>query len=419
MALSAKLGLFDAFSIGLGAIIGAGIFVVTGVAAGVAGPGLMLSLIIAAVVSAFTAMSFAELARRVPKDGGGYEFAHEMISPLGGFISGWLWLSSNVITGAVVALGFASYLAIFIPLPVNLIAAAACIVVTIVNYLGMKDSALLNDILVVFKVIVLAAFFVIGALFVKPSNFAPFLPKGTIGVMEGAALVFFAYAGFGRVAMVSEEVRDPQRTVPKAILLSLVISALIYFAVSFVAIGIIGTPALAGSGSPLADAAASANSALANGIALAALAATLSVLLTTVLGMSRISYAMARNHDFPRALMAVHKKRGTPYVSILLLGSLMTIMALFSNLLLAAVLSNFASIIYYLLVNVSAFRMKEPLYSRAFPVLGMVTCLALLPFLGIQAWEYGAIILVVGIIAFYVLRWVLARRSVKPFKPIR
>ncbi|MDD1743497.1 MAG: amino acid permease, partial [Methanomassiliicoccales archaeon] len=158
MELKRSLGLFDAFTIGLGAIIGAGIFVVAGVAAGLAGPSLLLSLLIAFLVSAFTAVSFVHLASFIPREGGGYEYAHEMISPFGGFISGWMWLLSNVVTGAAVAIGFGSYLAVLIPLPVNLIAALACVGITAINYWGISESARLNNILVVFKLFVLFLF---------------------------------------------------------------------------------------------------------------------------------------------------------------------------------------------------------------------------------------------------------------------
>lgn len=158
MELKKTFGLFDALAIGIGAIIGAGIFVVTGVAAGLAGPALLLSLIISASISAFTALSFAELAAFIPKEGGVYEFAHELISPFAGFIAGWLWLLANVVVGAVVALGFASYLALFIPFPINInvVAAGACLAITLINYLGAWESGLVNDILVVIKILILA-----------------------------------------------------------------------------------------------------------------------------------------------------------------------------------------------------------------------------------------------------------------------
>jgi basic amino acid/polyamine antiporter, APA family len=407
MELRRALTLFDAFAIGLGAIIGAGIFVVTGVAANMAGPALMLSLVIGAVVSAFTALSFAELAMRIPKEGGGYEFAHQLVSPFGGFVSGWMWLMSNVLSGTAVAIGFASYLAVFIPLPVNIVAAAACLGVMAVNLWGIKESTTLNDLLVVFKVGVLMVFVAIGVMLVHPENFVPFAPNGYWGVMQGAAIIFFAYSGFGRIAMVSEEVIDPKRTVPKAIFLALITSTIIYMLVAGVSVGMIGYQGLAGSASPLSTAAALESPLLSKFVGIAAIAATLSVLLTTLLGMSRLSFAMSRNGDLPKALTKLNPRTRTPVVAIVLFGGLMAIFCLFSNILFAAALSNFGSLLYYALVNASAMKMPRPSYPRVIPVLGLVSCLALMLFLGLDAWLFGALGLVVVVVLFLTRnRWV-------------
>ena len=257
MGLKRTLGLFDALNIGIGAIIGGGIFIVTGIAAGLAGPALLFSLLIAAGISAFTALSFAELAAFIPKEGGGYEFAHELISPFAGFISGWLWLLSNVVVGAVVSLGFASYLSLFIPLPVNLVAGSACLAITLINYLGARELGSANNALVVLKLLILAFFVAFGIGAVKPGNFSPFMTNGEVGVMKGAAIIFFAYSGFARITLISEEVKNPRKIIPLAIILALGISTVIYMLVSFTAIGLVGYEGLAVSGSPLADAARS------------------------------------------------------------------------------------------------------------------------------------------------------------------
>ena len=403
--LRRSLGLFDAFAIGVGAIVGAGIFVVIGVSASLSGPALLVSLLIGALVSALTAMSFAELATRIPKEGGGYEFAHELVSPLGGFVSGWMWLISNIASGAAVAIGLAGYLALFIPLPINALAALACIGVTGLNLWGLKGSARFNDALVMFKVGVLVLFVVSGLFLIDLGNFSPFAPNGALGVMEGAALIFFAFSGFGRVAMLSEEVKDPQRTVPKAILLSLVASTVIYLLVAATAIGLIGTDALGASDSPLTEAALVEGQFMGRLMTVAALAATLSVLLTTLLGVSRISFAMARNGDLPARLVAVHPRTGSPYIAVLAFGALMTLLSLSSSILFAAAVSNFASLIYYALVNWSAIRMKAPLYARAFPWLGLATCLFLMVFLDRNAWLLGTASLV-AILGWY---WISKR----------
>ncbi len=399
------LGLFDAFAIGIGAIIGSGIFVVTGVAASMAGPALLVSLIIGALISAFTALSFAELAEFIPKEGGGYEFAHELISPFAGFISGWLWILSNVVTGVVVSLGFASYLSLFIPFPVNvnLIAALACLGVTLINYLGARDSSLINDFLVIIKLLILAFFVVFGLGAVKLENFSPFIPNGGIGIMQGATLIFFAYSGFARITLVSEEVRDPKKNIPLAILLALGISTVVYMLVSFTAVGLVGYKALASSGSPLADAASSVGKNLAYFVSVGALVATLSVLLTTLLGLSRISFAMAREHDLPQ-LFTKLDKRVTPYYTVLVFGFIMTILSLFTNLLQAIALANFGSLLYYLITNYAAFKLEERVYPRIIPALGIITCIALLLFLSKEAWIIGCIVLLAGVAFYYLMK---------------
>jgi APA family basic amino acid/polyamine antiporter len=402
--LKKTVGLFDAFAIGLGAIIGAGIFVVLGVASGVAGPALIFSLIIGAVVSAFTAISFAELAAFMPLEGGGYEFAHALVSPFAGFVSGWMWLFANLVSGAVVAIGFASYLAIVIPLPVNLMAGVACLAIVWVNYAGVKDSARVNDVLVVVKVVILIFFVIIGMFGLASANFTPFAPHGIGGIMEGAALIFFAYAGFSRVTMISEEVEDPKRTIPKAIILALVVSTVIYLAVSVVAIGLVGSASLASSGSPIAVAAQQESAAAAILVAVAALAATLSVLLTTLLGLSRIGLAMARNGDLPKIFARLHPRRSTPYISILVFGGIMTLFALFSDILVAAAISNFGALVYYALADVAAMRLKNPTYSRVFPPIGFITCAMLLFFLDPIAWLLGGAVLAACTIYYFMFR---------------
>ncbi len=403
--LKRTLGLFDAFAIGIGAIIGSGIFVVTGIAAGLAGPALLISLIIGALISGFTALSFAELAEAIPKEGGGYEFARELISPFAGFISGWLWILSNVVTGVVVALGFASYLVLFLPFPVNvnLIAALACLVVTFINYLGARDSSLVNDILVVIKLLILALFVILGLGFVKAGNFSPFMPTGEIGIMQGATLIFFAYSGFARVTLISEEVKEPKKNIPRAIILALVVSTVVYMLVSFTAIGLVGYKELASSGSPLADAAKSVSANLTYFVSIGALVATFSVLLTTLLGLSRISFAMSSESDLPRFFSRLDE-RSTPYYTVLVFGFTMAILATFSNLLQAIALANFGSLLYYLLANYAALKLEKRVYPRIIPVLGIITCMVLLVFLTWDAWIRGCIVLFAGCVYYYLMK---------------
>jgi len=405
VVLKKTFSLFDAFNIGIGAIIGAGIFVVTGIGASLAGPALLLSLLISAGIAAFTALSFAELSVRIPKEGGGYEFAHELISPFAGFITGWLWLISNVVVGAVVSLGFAHYFALFFQIPIHVTAVIACILITTINYLGAKDLEVVNNFLVVFKLFILVGFVVFGIQAINAENItSSFLPHGSIGVLQGAAFMFFAFAGFARITVIGEEVQNPKKTIPRAIILALVISTIVYILVSYTAIGLVGYLGLANSGSPLADAARLEGNAMMLLITLGALAATFSVLLTTLLGTSRVSYAMARNHDLPQFFVKLHPRRNVPYVAILIFGTVMTLFAAFTDLTSAVAISNFASLFYYAIANFAAMKIKKPSYPRIVPIIGLFSCILLLFFLTPIAWIIGAVSLGLGIVYYYSIK---------------
>jgi APA family basic amino acid/polyamine antiporter len=405
MALKKAFGLFDAFNIGIGAIIGAGIFVVTGIGASLAGPALLISLLISAGIAAFTALSFAELSMLIPKEGGGYEFAHELISPFAGFITGWIWLLSNVVVGAVVGLGFAHYFALFVPINVHVTAVVACIFITTINYLGARDLEIVNNILVVFKLFVLACFIVFGITAINQSNItSSFLPHGGIGVLQGAAFMFFAFAGFARITVIGEEVKDPKKTIPRAILLALGVSTLVYLLVSYTAIGLVGYQGIANSGSPLADAAYVEGITVVLLISLGALAATFSVLLTTLLGISRVSFAMARNKDLPGFFNKLHPQRSIPYISILIFGSIMTLFAAFTDLTSAVAISNFASLFYYAIANYAALKVNKSRYPKVIPIIGLITCVFLLFFLTPAAWIIGSLTLAVGVVYYLVIK---------------
>ena len=400
--LKKTFGLFDAFNIGIGAIIGAGIFVVTGIGAALAGPALLLSLLISAGIAAFTALSFAELSMLIPKEGGGYEFAHELISPFAGFMTGWIWLLSNVVVGAVVSLGFAHYFALFFPIPIQITAVVACVIIITINYLGAKDLEIVNNALVVFKIFILACFIVFGITALNLEHItSPFLPNGGIGVLQGAAFMFFAFAGFARITIIAEEVKDPKKTIPRAILLALAVSTIIYLLVSYTAIGLVGYQGLANSGSPLAEAAREEGNTMVLLVSLGALAATFSVLLTTLLGTSRVSYAMARNKDLPRIFNTLHPTRNIPYISILFFGIIMTLFAAFTDLTSAVAITNFASLFYYAIANYAALKIDNPRYPRIIPIIGLLTCMLLLFFLTPTAWIIGCLSLVVGLLYYF------------------
>ncbi|MDH5482152.1 MAG: amino acid permease [Candidatus Bathyarchaeota archaeon] len=401
-----SLSLFDATAISVGAIIGAGIFIVTGIAAGFAGSALIISMFIAAVIALFTALSLAELTAWQPREGSIYEYTYQLISPFAGFLVGWMWILSNTFTGAAVSLGFAYYLTALFPiLPANWIAAILCIAFTALNFFGVRQSALLNNILVAAKLLILAFFAIYGVWHINTANFASFAPFET-GVFYGAFYIFFAYGGFARVAVIAEEIKDPKHNVPRAIILSLAISTIVYILVGIVAVGLVGAQQLAQSNSPLKDAISQTGTGAAVYIvSLGGLLATASVLLTSILGVSRMAYAMARRKDLPQALGALHKKYYTPYNSLWIIGVLMTLLVLFIDLTRVVAISTFALLFYYTLANVSALRMKTEnrKYPRVVPAIGAATCLALLIFAlfaSLQSWIIGVASLLIGAVYY-------------------
>jgi APA family basic amino acid/polyamine antiporter len=401
-SLKRSLSLLDATAISVGAIIGGGIFVVTGIVAGLAGSALVVSMVLAAAIAFFTALSYAELAAWQPVEGSVYEYARQVISPFSGFLTGWMFMVANTFTGAAVSLGFAYYLTAEFPgLPANVVAAVLCLAFTALNFFGARESARLNTLLVAAKLLILGFFVVFGALNANPANFAPFEPFNA-GVFYGAFFIFFAYTGFGRVAVVAEEVKDAQRNVPKALLLALAVSTIIYVLVGIVAVGLVGSATLADSNSPLAAAISAAGSPLAvQVVAFGGLLATASVLLTAILGVSRMAYSMARRKDVPQALAKLHGKFSTPYYSIWAVGILMALLVLFFDLTGVVVVSTFGALFYYAVTNAAALKLKteKRRYHKLFPTVGLGTCILLLAFIlfaATQAWIIGVICLTAG-----------------------
>jgi APA family basic amino acid/polyamine antiporter len=407
-SLKPRLSLLDAAAINIGAIIGAGIFVVTGIVAGLAGSALVVSLLFAAIVSLFTALSFAELSSALPKEGGSYEFAYELVSPFAGFTAGWMWLISNIFVGPALALGFSQYLVTLLPeMPVKPAAIIITAVFALVNILGAKSSATINNVLVGAKLLILGFFIALGSLHMSSGNLKPFSPFEP-GVLYGAYFVFFAFTGFARVTLLSEEVQDAQKNVPRSIMLALLISTIVYLAVGFVAVGLVGAEKLKDSASPLATAISIIGTGITSQVvSVGGLIATASVLLTTILGVSRLGYAMAQKNELPRVFGTLHRKFETPYVAILVSSLLMMLLVFVSTLSQVVAVSTFASLVYYGIGNLSAMRLnpKRRLYPRVVPLFGVISCAVFLLFVLFKSpeiWLIGIIILALGAV-YYIL----------------
>jgi APA family basic amino acid/polyamine antiporter len=404
--LKRSIGLWSAVAINVGAIIGGGIFVVTGIVAGLAGSALIISMIIAGIIAFFTALGFAELTAWKPMEGSVYAYSKELISPFAGFLSGWMWIIANTFTGAAVSLGFAFYLTAAFPgLPSNFIAAGLCLAFTLLNVVGARESASVNNVLVIIKLVILGFFMVFGVFYVNLGNFAPFVPLSS-GVLFGAFYIFFAYGGFARIAVAAEEVKDAKRNVPLAMLLSLGISMAVYILVGIVATGLVSAPTLASSNSPLTTAMNSTgNMVAAQIISVGGLVATASVLLTAILGVSRMEFSMARGKDLPSILAKVHAKFGTPTYAIIATGVVMAVLVLFVDLTRVVALSTFALLFNYSITNISAYKLKTDhrKYHKTIHLVGLATCILLISFIVIASAEaavIGVIFLLAGTIYY-------------------
>ncbi|HEX6751771.1 MAG TPA: APC family permease [Longimicrobium sp.] len=398
--LRRELGFGDAVGIGFGAIVGAGIFAVTGIAAGVAGPAVLVALPLAGVAATANALSSAELAASYPQAGGTYEYGYRVLHPWAGFAAGWMFLASKTAAAGTVGLAIAAYLERIAPgVPGRAVALAAIAVFTAVNALGIRKSSAANLLIVAAATGVLLAFAAAGAARFDAANLHPFATTGPGGVLRAAALLFFAYTGYARVATLGEEVRDPRHTIPRAILATVAGVSVLYLLVTFAAVGSVGAEVLARTDAPLAEAArAMGIPALETAVSAGALAAMLGVLLSQLLGLSRMVFAMARRGDLPGALAAVDARSGAPVRAVVLVGAGAALAAAFGTLRAIAPAASFAILLYYALANLAALRMPRArkLYPDAVPAVGLAACALLAASLDVRTALVGMAVLAAG-----------------------
>lgn len=405
--LERRLGLTDAVGIGLGAVIGGGVFVVTGLAAALAGPSLLVGLLLAAVAATCNALSSAELAARYPESGGTYEYGYQLLGPWPGFVAGWMFLASKMAAAGVVAIGLGAYVAMLVPrVDSRALAVSAILMFTALNYVGVKRTSRVNLAIVAISVTSLLLLIVRGALVFERARLVPFATGGVSGILESAALLFFAYTGYARIATLGEEVREPRRTIPRAIVMTILFAAFLYAGVAAVALGVAGAPALASSPAPLAVAARAAGGPwLANAIAAGAITAMLGVILSQILGMSRMAFAMGRRADLPRGLSIVHPKYGVPHRAVLLVGTGAALIAATGTLRSVAASASFAILVYYAIANLAALRLpvEDRLYPAAVPAIGVASCVVLALSMRLPAIAIGMGVLLAGVVVRMIL----------------
>ena len=410
-ALDRRLGTGDAVVIGLGSMIGAGVFSAWGPAAAAAGGGLLVGLLLAAAVAYCNAVASAQLAAQYPTSGGTYVYGRERLGPAWGFLAGWGFVIGKTASSAAMALTFAAYLLPQPGLPQRLLAVAAVIGLTAVNYRGISRTAGLARVLVVLSIAALLAFVGVagfGALS-RPGTLAAQGPGGgAYGVLQSAGLLFFAFAGYARIATLGEEVREPARTIPRAIPRALGITVIIYLAVGTTALAAAGAAQLAGSARPLATAIEAVHAAWALPIVQAGAAvASLGALLALIAGVGRTALAMARNGDLPRWLSSVHPRFRVPDHAELALGVAISLLVLATDLRGAIGFSSFGVLIYYAIANAAAFTQTAAArrWPRALNVAGLLGCLVLVATLPVQAVLAGLAMFAVGLAG-----WLLASR---------
>lgn len=356
--LARRLGTVDAVVIGLSSMIGAGVFAAFAPAAAAAGTGLLIGLAVAGVVAYCNATSSAALAAQYPESGGTYIYGRERLGHWWGFTAGWGFVIGKTASCAAMALTFASYLTTDYTKP---LAAAAVIAFTAVNYFGVTKTAGLARILLAATllalVVVLVGIFGGGQLSADHLGSAKqWTSGGILGILQAAGLLFFAFAGYARIATMGEEVRDPERTIPRAIPIALAIALVVYAMIGIGALLSLGPARLAASPAPLSDAArAGSLAALAPVATVGAAVASLGALLALITGIGRTTLAMARHHDLPSWLSAVHLRYHVPHRAEIVLGALVCVLVLTLDLRGAIGFSSFGVLVYYAIANASAF----------------------------------------------------------------
>lgn len=429
--LDRTLTALDLTFLGIGAVIGTGIFVLTGiVAAKHSGPGIMLSFLIAAFTCACVAFCYAEFASSIPVSGSVYTYAYMTVGEVVAFIVGWCLMLEYLLAVAAVAVGWSGYLQSLlqgfnIHLPAIIASApgtgkgglidlpAVCILLLITGLLsfGIRESARINNIMVLIKLAVIIAFIVAGAKYVKPENWTPFIPFGYDGIITGAATVFFAFLGFDAIATAAEETKKPQRDLPIGIIGSLLICTVLYMIVSFVLTGMVPYTQL-----DVSDPVAFAlhfvgEDTIAGLLAVGAMTGMTTVLLVVMYGQVRVSYAMSRDGLLPKALSRVNKKVKIPLLNTWITGVFAALLAGLLDLHLLANLVNIGTLTAFTFVcfAVLILRKTHPDLKRGFrtplvpvlPVVAILCCLYLMTNLSKTTWISFSFWLIVGLCVYF------------------
>jgi basic amino acid/polyamine antiporter, APA family len=417
--LKRELGVFGATLMGLGSIVGTGVFVSIGIAAEIAGPGVILAVGIAALVAVCNGLNSAQLAANHPVSGGTYEYGYKYLNPWLGFTAGWMFLLAKTASAATAALGFAGYFLNAIGVAdrtyLILTALVAVAALTLIVLMGIRRSNIANTAIVSVTLLSLAVFIVAGLPEVR-WEFPTVENDSSIGsILHATALMFVAYTGYGRIATMGEEVREPRQTIPKAIIFTLVLTMVLYVAVAIVLVGVGGVDKFsletAATAAPLEIIARSFPiPGVSQLLAFGAITAMLGALLNLILGLSRVLLAMGRRLDMPRVLARLNPSQTTPYVAVVAVEVSIALLVLKGDVKTTWSFSAFTVLIYYAITNLAALRLSpsERLYPQWLGMLGLASCLFLAFWVERQIWLIGLALIVAGLIWRAIVR-LLAR----------
>ena len=459
--LKRVLGPFDLIALGVGAIFGAGIFATLGIAAAGdplrpgAGPSIIVSFILAAIVCGFTALSYAEFASAIPTSGSAYAYSYAALGEIIAWIMGWNLIIEYAMGNVAVAISWSSYFRIFLsgfgisipawasvdtmtaladprltegaphifgfPVAFNLLAGIIVAVVTAILIVGIKESARANTLMVIFKVAVIGIFTLLGIAYVRPDNWTPFAPNGLVGIQAGAATIFFAYMGFDTISTVAEETKNPRRDLPIGMMGSLGICTVIYVLIAMVFTGIVPYSDLlegfqSHQAEPLTMALEHVNAGRwgdisAGIIALGALVAQTTALLAFQLGLPRILFSMSRDGLLPEVFTKIHPRYQTPHLSTIITGMAVGVTAMIMPIQEMIDLTNIGTLFIFVVVSLGIIVMRRtaPDLPRAFrapfvpwvPAAGILGCLYLMAGLSCITWLRFGGWLAIGIIIYF------------------
>ncbi len=428
-SLKRTIGPLNLIILGLGCIIGAGIFIVTGVAsAEYSGPGLILSFVVSAIACIFTALCYAEFASMIPLSGSVYTYTYVAMGEIWAWMIGWVLIYEYLISASAVAVGWSAYImellnSVGIYLPqiitappgaglINLPALLIIFLLTSILIIGVKESTRFNAIIVSVNVAIIFLFILVGINYINPANYHPFAPHGWTGILQGAAIVFFAYIGFDAVSTAAEETKNPQKTMPIGIIGSLIISSILYIAVAAVLNGMVPYTTL-NTSSPVTFALKTVGvNWAATIVSFGALFGLTSVLLTSLFGQSRIFYSMSRDGLLPAKFSKIHKDFKSPVFSILIVGAVASLIAGFLplNTIIELVNIGTLSAFIFLALSIIILRKQHPEIPRKFkcpmvpviPILSIVFCLFLITQLSSTTLVRFAASLAIGLAVYVV-----------------